>query len=115
MTTFFNSRTLIAGAFVAAATISVLSFGSSAQASTTLSSCEGPSAKKVIDCCQKMTRISRPFWMRDSGSSCHTATVCKGGNGIVIGAAAKRYCYIRPIFADNETHGRSKQGRSKRR
>ena len=78
MTKFFNTRTFTIGAFVAAATLSMLSFAGSAQASANLSSCSGPSAGKAIDCCQRLTRHDRPLWMREAGSTCHEVVVCRG-------------------------------------
>jgi hypothetical protein len=111
MTKFFTTRILTTGAFVAAATFSILSLGNSAQASASLSGCSGPSAQKVIDCCQKFTRISRPLWMIDSQSSCHEATVCASRGSGIVGAVSKvKRCYIKQVNLDNETHQRSGNG-----
>jgi hypothetical protein len=101
MSKLFNNRNLTAGAFIAAATLSILSFGGSAQASTSVLSCVGPSAGKVIDCCQKLTRQDRPLWMRDTGSTCREIVVCRkySRNG---------RCYVRVVQRENETHNRSR-------
>jgi hypothetical protein len=116
MTTFFNPRILTAGAFVAAATFSILSLGNSAQASTSLSGCGGPSAQKVIDCCQKFTRISRPLWMIDSESSCHGATVCTSRSSGIVGAVSTvKRCYIKRVNLDNETHPKPSSGNERGR
>ncbi len=97
MAKFFNTRTLTAGAFIAVAAFSILSLGSSAQASTNVLNCTGPSAGKVIDCCQKVTRSDRPLWMRDSGSSCHNIVVCHSKY-----SRSKR-CYVRIVRLDRES------------
>jgi hypothetical protein len=106
------SRSIAAAAFVAAATFSLISLSSSAQASSDVMSCSGSSRVSVIDCCQKLVRIHRPLWMLDSGSSCHAAAVCtsSGGGGSTYGFAAvgakpkKVLCYIRPKHDDRESH-----------
>jgi hypothetical protein len=91
MSKLFNIRNLTAGAFITAATLSMLSFGGSAQASANLMSCSGPTAGKVIDCCQKLTRQDRPLWMREAGSTCHDVVVCRGNH------ASKGKCYVRIV------------------
>jgi hypothetical protein len=96
MSKLFNNRTFTAGAFVAATTLSILSFGGSAQASANLMSCSGPSAGKVIDCCQKLTRQDRPLWMREAGSTCHEVVVCRGKY------SPNNRCYVRIVRKDPE-------------
>ena len=92
MTKFNNTHKLTAAAaFGAAALFSMLSFGGSAEASQGPLSCQGSSAKKVLDCCAEAIN-SRPSWMIRTGRSCHTSYVvfCKRGT-----SAALR-CYIAP-------------------
>jgi hypothetical protein len=112
MNALITTRTLAASAFVAAAAFSIMSFGNAAEAASNLSSCSGPSAKKVVDCCQRMTALRRPLWMRDAGSSCHTALFCKsagGGSFIHPTFAAvvnkpKKLCAIMVVLEDNPSH-----------
>ena len=109
MHTLVSTRTLTASAFVAAAAFSILSFGSTAQASGSLAGCTGPNAKKVIDCCQQVTAGHRPYWMLTSRVSCGGAVVCKaggGGGGIRLATrtamvATPKICSIVAIIEDN--------------
>lgn len=117
--TSFNSTHKItaAAAFGAAAIFSMLSFGSSAEASTSVYSCQGPSAKKVVDCCEQMTKKNgRPFWMIQSGTNCHQAAVCRGKRGPTIGiaAVAVRRCYIQALFKIKDSGDEKKDDKPSR-
>ena len=92
-----------AAAFGAAALFSMLSMGSTAQASSVLS-CKGTSASGVKSCCEEMVKENgRPMWMIHSGTSCNKAVVCrKGGHIIGIAAVAPIHCYIHIVDIFNE-------------
>jgi hypothetical protein len=110
MNALITTRTLAASAFVAAATLSMLSFGNSAQAASNLAGCTGPFAKQVIDCCQKVTADHRPLWMRDTGATCTAAAACKaGGGGIHLAARTAmvlppKYCFIKIVLLDDSSN-----------
>lgn len=77
MTKFNNSRVFIAtAAFAAVATLSAFSFGGSAEASGNPLSCQGQTAKKVVACCEQMTKTRSPHWMQTTGTSCRQAVRC---------------------------------------
>ena len=83
MSKIFNSGAI----FGAAALLSILSFGSSAEASSVLN-CKGDSASKVIACCeQAVSENGRPAWMALSRTSCSQTTIC-----------TKKKCYIHAIY-----------------
>jgi hypothetical protein len=59
-----------AAALGAAAIFSMLSFGGSAEASTSVASCRGPTAAKVASCCEEITeKKGRPLWMLQTGKN----------------------------------------------
>lgn len=92
-----NHKFTAAAAFGAAALFSMLSFGSTAQASS-VTSCHGTTANKVVGCCEQLVKKNgRPLWMIMSSTSCKEAAVCRGGHvGLAaIAAVAPRRCYIR--------------------
>jgi hypothetical protein len=110
MCKLISIRTLTSVSFVAAAAFSILSFSPPAATAASLSSCRGPTAKQVIDCCEKVVRVQKPYWMMDSGSSCGSAVVCSGGGkkygntpGIKVMMKIKKLCYIQPVLKDLET------------
>lgn len=121
MNTLVNTRTLTASAFVAAAAFSILSFGSAAQASGSLAGCTGPNAKKVVDCCLRVTAVHRPLWMMTTRVSCSAAVACKargGGGGIHLVSraavvATPRICSIKIVLQDNPSHSIPSGGRGR--
>jgi hypothetical protein len=115
--TKFNSthKFTAAAAFGAAAIFSMLSFGSNAEAAS-VSSCQATTAKKVVDCCEQMTKKKgRPFWMIQSGTNCHQAAVCRGKRGLTIGiaAVAVKPCYIQAVYKINDGGGDKDKGDDK--
>jgi hypothetical protein len=96
-----------AAAFGAAALFSMLSLGNSAQAATSLSSCVGNTAGRVVSCCEKLTEAQRPYWMIQSRTSCRKAAVCRGQGGLTIGiaAVAPKRCYLRVVEFAKEGGG----------
>jgi hypothetical protein len=98
MTKIITNRTFTAAAFGVAALFSIISFGSSAQASSVLS-CYGATANQAVACCDRMVeKKGMPLWMMQSGASCHTAVKCKGDGK----------CYI--LVWDYTREGGGKQG-----
>ena len=72
----YNRKFIAAAAFGTAALFSMLSFGNSAEAASVFS-CKGPTAKKVVACCEQITKENGlPRWMVQSGISCRSAVVC---------------------------------------
>ncbi len=111
MSTMINTHKFTAAAALgAAAMLSMLSFGGSAEAAQSLSSCKGATASKVISCCEKMVKENgRPTWMIETKTSCHQAAVCKGGSGpspLALVVVAKR-CYLRTVVLMDESHGKN--------
>jgi hypothetical protein len=105
MTKTNNLRIISTAAFVAAATFSILSFGSAAQASGNPLSCHGPSGKKVMDCCAQMLGANRtPSWKVRAERTCHASFVvrCK------YNYAGARGCFLGPN--DNVVFAREKGG-----
>ena len=105
MTNFISTYVLTSAAFGIAAFFSVLSFNSSAEGSSVFR-CEGSTAKKVVSCCQEMTREHRPFWMVRSGKNCAQLVGChvkKAHSTSTVGAVAAAApvirCYVK---LDNE-------------
>jgi hypothetical protein len=96
MTMINSTKMFTAGAFGAAALFSMLSFGSNAEAAQSVSRCEGGTAKAVVDCCDKLTKTQRPFWMIQSRSSCKEVVVCSGFQN------NQRRCYVRVTHRQNE-------------
>ncbi len=118
MNTMINSHKFTAAAaFGAAALFSMLSFGGSAEAAQSLSSCKGPTASKVTSCCEQMIEKSgRPTWMIQTKTSCRQAAVCKGGSGsspLALVAVAK-HCYIHVVQLIDESNEKN-GGRGGRR
>jgi hypothetical protein len=84
-----------AAAFGAAALFSMLSFGSSAEASSVLN-CKGASAAKIASCCEKVVGENgrRPLWMIQARMNCHDTVAfvkCQG-----------RECYVRVVLIDRD-------------
>ena len=72
----YNRKFAAAAAFGTAALFSMHSFGNSAEAASVFS-CKGPTAKKVVACCEQITKENGlPRWMVQSGISCRSAVVC---------------------------------------
>ena len=72
----YNRKFTAAAAFGAAALFSMLSFGNSAEAASVFS-CKGPTAKKVVACCEQITKENRlPLWMTQAGINCRSAVIC---------------------------------------
>ena len=93
MTKTNNLRIITTAAFVAAATFSILSFGSAAQASGNPLSCHGPSGKKVMDCCAQMLGANRtPSWKVRAERTCHASFVTTCSRNY----AGVRGCFLRP-------------------
>ena len=93
-----------AAAFSVAAILGVISFGSRAEASNSLLSCHGDTARKVVDCCKHMTLESKPRWMLDQGISCNDAVACrKGGPNKVIALLVVDRCYFKRLY-DNHSN-----------
>ena len=69
MTNVITPRTLTASAFIATVTISLMSFGSSAQASTEVVSCNGGYNPVVLDCCSQDNN-DRPSFLIRTGKTC---------------------------------------------
>jgi hypothetical protein len=94
MTKFNSTHKISAGAvFGAAILFSMLSFGSSAEASNILS-CHGNTAGQVISCCEKLVKKNgRPMWM--IGNSCKKIAVCRAPGLIAVAAVAPNRCYAR--------------------
>jgi hypothetical protein len=111
---------LICASFLAAAAFGVLSIGPAARAADSLSRCTGASAKQVIDCCQKIVRVQRPFWMIGTGASCAGAVVCSSSGSKakdIAGAKSmkvkvKKTCHIEPYQKEIETKVQPSQGRT---
>jgi hypothetical protein len=81
----------------AVALFSMLSFGGKAEAASGIFSCQGATAGKVVSCCEAYVKQNgRPFWMIQSGTNCHEAVACHGGNNGIPGIAAMvaKRCYI---------------------
>ena len=98
-----NHMFTAAAAFGAAALFSMLSFGSSAEASTSVASCRGPTAAKVVSCCEEITeKNGRPLWMLQAGKSCGTVTVCRGRGTIGLAAVNFRRCYVQILYKVKE-------------
>jgi hypothetical protein len=99
MSTIINTHKFTAAAaFGAAALFSMLSFGSSAEASSVLS-CEGTTIKSVVSCCHEMTRDQRPYWMIRSGKNCDQVVACRAKKAhattaVAFVAPVKR-CYVK--------------------
>lgn len=74
-------QTLLKASFMATAAVGFLSMSSPSEAATKLSRCTGPTAKKVIDCCEKIVRVRKPYWMVSTGASCASSVVCISGGG----------------------------------
>jgi hypothetical protein len=79
MCNFLSMRTVTSVSFIAGAAFSMLSLAPPSAAAASLSSCRGPTAKQVIDCCEKIVRVQKPYWMIGTGSNCGSAVVCSGG------------------------------------
>jgi hypothetical protein len=72
----YNRKFTAAAAFGTAVLFSMLSFGNSAEAASVFS-CKGPTAKKVVACCEQITKEKGlPHWMIQSGINCRSAVVC---------------------------------------
>jgi hypothetical protein len=95
MTKSINVRIITAAAFVAAATFSILSFGSAAQASGNPLSCHGPSGKKVMDCCAQMLGANRtPSWKVRAERTCHASFVTTCSRNY----AGVRGCFLKQTY-----------------
>lgn len=95
-----------AAAFGAVALFSMLSFGSNAEASTSVASCRGPTAAKVVSCCEEITeKKGRPLWMLQTGKNCQSVTVCRGRGTIGLTAVNFRRCYIQVLYKVKEGGG----------
>jgi hypothetical protein len=98
--TKFNSthKFTVAAAFGASAILSMLSFGSNAEAARNPLSCHGSTAKEVMECCAEITNDHRPSWMIKTGGNCHTSFVatCRKAH---TAAAANLGCYLKPRTA----------------
>jgi hypothetical protein len=111
---------LVCASFFAAAAFGALSIGPTAQAADSLNSCTGSSARKVIDCCQKIVRVHRPYWMIGTGASCAGAVVCSSNGSKakdIAGAKSmkvkvKKTCHIEPYQKEIETKVQPSQGRN---
>lgn len=96
------SKIINSGAiFGATALLSILSFGSSAEASSVLN-CKGDSASKVIACCeQAVSEYGRPAWMSLSRTNCSKTTIC-----------TKKKCYIHAIYLiERKSHASDRGGK----
>jgi hypothetical protein len=72
----YDHKFAAAAAFGATALFSMLSFGNSAEAGSVFS-CKGPTAKKVVACCEQSTKENGlPHWMTQAGINCRSAVVC---------------------------------------
>jgi hypothetical protein len=114
MSKFNSTHTFTAAAAIgAAAVFSMLSFGSSAEASSVFK-CEGTTAKKVVSCCHEMTRNHRPFWMIKSGKNCTQITVvCHKAKASTASTAAGlpiKRCYVKLENDDNPNGGGGNPG-----
>jgi hypothetical protein len=65
-----NQISLFAAAAIIAAASGIMFQGNSAEASGGPLSCHGPTAKKVLECCQQEMRELRPSWMIRTGKNC---------------------------------------------
>ena len=104
-----NTKFTAAAAFGAAALLSMLAFGGTAEAKSVLS-CQGGTSKKVVDCCEKLVKENgRPFWMVQSGMTCKKITVCRGGSNLLaVAVVAPNRCYARVLETrddGSEKHG----------
>jgi hypothetical protein len=110
MSKIITNRTIAAAAFGAAALFSMMSLGSTAQASSVLN-CHGATAGQAASCCEQMVEEKgMPLWMMQAGTSCNKAVVCHGGR-LTIGAKSLNRCYIRVVEIVKKNgfeHGRSK-------
>jgi hypothetical protein len=77
MATFKMIPTLtFAAAFGTIVMVGALSLGGSAEAASVFS-CKAGTAAEVTDCCEKIVaEKGRPYWMVQSGATCHSAIVC---------------------------------------
>ena len=107
-----NTKFTAAAAFGAAALLSMLAFGSTAEAKSVLS-CQGGTSKKVVDCCEKLVKENgRPYWMIQAGTSCKKAATCRGGpNDIAAIALVVKRCYIGRPLEGHEGHGPKEDGK----
>ena len=116
MTKFNSTHKLTAAAFGAAAIFSMLSFGSSAEASQGPLSCHASSAKKVMECCAETINNDRPSWMIKTGRSCHTSFSASCVKKYSIAGVANLSCYLRPrttvvkVLDESGTDGTSVTG-----
>lgn len=72
-------QAILTASLIATAAIGLVSNSPSSQAATKLSRCTGPTAKKVIDCCEKIVRVRKPYWMVSTGATCASSVVCISG------------------------------------
>jgi hypothetical protein len=102
-----NHKFTTAAAFGAAAIFSMLSFGSGAEASQSVASCQGDTAGAVVSCCERLSAAQRPLWMIQSRTNCHEVAVCRGGRGRVVGiaAVAVKRCYVQIVYKVNDGGG----------
>ena len=63
MNNLITTRSLSAGAFITAATISFMALGGSTQASANVLNCKGTSFNATVSCCEEMSRVQRASWM----------------------------------------------------
>jgi len=97
MSKIFNSGAILG----AAALLSILSFGGTSAEASSVLSCKGDSASKVIACCeQAVSEKGRPAWMSLSRTNCRQTTIC-----------TKKKCYIHAIYlierkSNNGDHGK---------
>ncbi len=70
MTKIKHNQAFTAAALVATAALGIMFFSNGAEASGGPLSCHGPTAKKVLDCCQREISEQRPSWMIRTGKNC---------------------------------------------
>ena len=110
MNKIITNRTIAAAAFGAAAVFSMLSFGSSAEAAS-VASCHGATLAKVVSCCEQLVKKNgRPFWMVQSGTSCHDGRGLPQRQGRFSwhrGSSSAKRCYIQVLLKVKEGGGRT--------
>ncbi len=82
MTRTHTQRNLIAAsAFGVVSAFMMFAQAGQASAATSVSTCEGPSRRAVLQCCETNVKKSGlPIWMRQAGASCHTPAIVKCSN-----------------------------------
>jgi len=106
MATFKSIPTFTAAAaFGIIATFGMLSLDGNAEAASVFS-CKAATAAEVTNCCEKIVaEKGRPFWMVQSGATCHSAIVCwKKSDG----------CGIKAVYLQRELNDKHDSGGDKK-